>query len=89
MTIDSMKETTKSQYFPTTREERCPECYSSCGWCSWYVKEMRKTGCACPPSPASRYTRTRKKCDFAEAQKNTVCKTCDGSGRIKVRVELA
>ena len=73
-------------YYPITRQVACPECYQICGWCSWYVKHMRTTGCGCPPAPGA--THKRVACEFAESKKGTACSTCDGSGRVSERVEL-
>lgn len=63
------------------REERCPECYMQCGWCSGNVLMMREVGC-------TTIFPKKGKCPKGEAVKGTKCSTCDGSTKVQVRREI-
>lgn len=65
----------------------CPECYESCGWCSWWRYVARDVGCGL--RVPNGFSRTHERCEKYEALKGTKCGTCDGSGKLKVNVERA
>lgn len=63
----------------TTKRAPCPECHQECGWCSWYRKNARLSGCGASG---------RKRCEEGEAQRGKKCSTCDGSGFVTMRIEI-
>lgn len=58
----------------------CPDCHRECGWCSWYAKNARLSGCGVS-SPSGR--RPRKKCEW-EAMKGTTCSMCGGVEKVRL-----
>ena len=63
----------------TILDKPCPECYSECMLCGMYRCDVRYSGC---PGDFG-----FPKCD-KNKEKGTVCGTCDGSQRIKLKVEV-
>lgn len=65
---------------PTTRKVRCPECYSTCEWCSGYLRNARENGC--------QDIMAGKNCRKGREAKGQTCHTCDGSGVMLMDYEL-